>query len=241
METIGKTRKPLDKTLRPEYIARMISQEPLTTFEDNKELGIRRKCLEAMRDERSVYSHITIDMADWAEQAICDFVKHKDELLLELIEWYLFCAKHEAIIVRSLKFVISLKQKDPIRFSYRTTSKLIAGRIKRDANLFECKYLDPLADFLKDYVREILYEFRKDGQISPGYFSDDWQYLKRALNILVVAKEYSLLSEINSLIMLFQEKKIKCSDSFDFYEKDMHLAMIKSVKRRLEFLKRKHR
>ncbi|OGI24050.1 MAG: hypothetical protein A3E91_03945 [Candidatus Moranbacteria bacterium RIFCSPHIGHO2_12_FULL_40_10] len=225
------------KTLRMEDVLRLASRYPFKTFEEWPILDVRRECLKKMNEEGCIWT-IYSETADWAERIIDDLVKQHDETTMEMLAWYLFCAKHETMVIRAIKFVIGLKEKDLLRFSYDTTSKLIAGRVKKDANLFDCKYLYPLPDFLKDYVKEIFHEFKKDGQEDMGYFDRNWHCLKRAIEIIVATNDFSLLPEIEDIILLFQEKKIRYTEHGQFYERDMHLAIIKSVRKYLYAKKR---
>lgn len=233
MEKTAVQKESMKKSISIDSILMKAAQDPFKTFEEWPLLDVRRKCLEVMSDERNYCYSISPGTADWAEKAIDDLVVNNDAIVDELVQWYLFRPKDEDIIARALKFVIGLKAKNQIWYGYERTSKLIAGRVKKDTEKFECKYLCPMPVFLKNYIKEIFNEFKEDGQSRAGYDRSDWHCLERALRIISDVKDFSLLPEIEKIILLYQERKIYSVKWVPFFERDLHLAMLKSVRKYL--------
>ncbi|OGI26304.1 MAG: hypothetical protein A3J76_04735 [Candidatus Moranbacteria bacterium RBG_13_45_13] len=149
----------------------------------------------------------------------------------------MFAAEDEPILERAIKFAISLCSERVL--DENLVSKLLAGRLKRGFLSIEIYDKMPsLKAFFHRFLRNI-YLDRWTGKLRPGEYSEsDWYLAVRALDVAVLAGDFSLLWKIEEAIMLIEEGVILPARHSHWSAREMNLTFLKTAEKALKKAKR---
>ncbi|MDP3710265.1 MAG: hypothetical protein Q8R29_00900 [bacterium] len=202
-------------------------------FEQWPVLEVRQACLKIIKEFDGWSFHP--ESADWAEECIKDLAYQQDPLAEEILAWYVFAPQHQELAVRALEFAISLEATWDLRstINTRAVSKIVCGRI---CNRHWILY--PHVPSLPAFIHKLLSHIkpRSFNQSLYRYIEYDWHCAERALRMIRQGKDFSFLPAIEELILLFQDGITEPSSCFSdpAYDKEMHLADLKTTRKILQ-------
>lgn len=204
-----------------------VRDDPLGCFEKWNIFEVRVACLKQL--EKNKFSDEYF--ADWAEYFIEKLIAqgiHDDRNLSDkLLEWYVFKADDDNLVVRAIEFAIYFGNKEGFKTNF--ISKLVAGRLKDDPQLYSRvpslkKFLHKLLNFM---IVRAEWENRE-------YTDFDWFAAERAQSIIAKKRDRSFLPKINKLIKMLETGVIIPSKFSPEETLVMHLARLRFTREKLE-------
>jgi hypothetical protein len=167
------------------------------------------------------------ERSDWAEQCISGLLQNCDqEMAKNVLEWYLYESDPEEAAARAIRFALTLKNPSSFHNDHHfiqpnDLAKMITGRIKKNPRLYS------LAPKLSDFYRTFLKQLQERSTYSSKkYYDDDWYPAERALHIIALVKDITLLPILENLAALFRDKKLQPDDNKNELTKQLHYATI---------------
>ena len=215
-----------------------VRNDPFTAFIKYPLCEVRRSCLKRINEIKDIYSY----HAEWAEAVIERLRKNQDrDYWKEILEWYLNAADdknwrdEDALILRrAIEFALSLSHDEE-----RLVSKLLTGRLKKatfSVGIYD--EMSSLKKFFHGLLRNIFWEmqlWRGRAVLREGEYSDEiWYQAVRALEVAVLAGDFSLIDDIGNAIFLMEEGVIYPARYSHWSAKDTRIAYLKAAKECLE-------
>jgi len=197
---------------------------PFKCFEKWPIFEVWKKCLKEIREQGVLYE----PQADWAEKWINTLLESNEnrDIREELLSWYVLTARGQ-LAVRAINFALSLRR--GFKIWPEELSKIITKRLIKHVDNEGFLYW-PQLSCIKEFLHELLDDFKKERK--EGYLDHTWYCAERALRIIVAAKDFSFLDNIEEMIVLIQSGQLfPRKGSEPFYVKASNLEVFKQARR----------
>lgn len=177
-------------------IEREVRDDPFGAYIKYNLAEIRKACLRRIGEIQDISSY----HADWAEGVIGYLRKNHDDDWKKIIEWYIYAAEDEPILMRAIEFALTLSHKER-----GLISKLLAGRLRKGSSDTDLYYQIPsLREFFHGLLRNVYWEkWWWRGKTRSGEYSEDvWYGAERALDVAILTGDFSMIDKIEDIISL---------------------------------------
>lgn len=229
-----------------EVIESEVYRDPFSAFVKYNLAEIRRSCLKRISEIRDIWSF----HADWAEAVIPQLQNnYESDYWKELLKWYLdaaerktSCGEDDPTLKRAIEFALSLSRKEE-----DLVSKLLARRLKEGNFTIEIyDEMPALKAFFHKLFHNLYWEDsfwrRKNstgGLLRSGEYSDEiWHGARRAIEIVVLAEDFSLIDRLGDVIFLMEEGAIHSERFTHWSVDDERLGYLIAAERQLRDAKR---
>jgi len=226
---------------------REVYKDPFETFVKYNLEEVRDACLEEINKIRDIGGTYH---AEWAEQVIEHLRKNRDRhYWKKIFEWYLYAVEGSSWrdedardLRQAIEFALALSHDEE-----GLVSKLLAGRLKRNFSIDIYGKMPSLKSFFHKLALDFYWEKqlwrsggRARGMLRSGeYGNEAWHKLQRAIDVAVLAEDFSLIENIDIIIFLIEEGVLRPDRYSHWSTKDMHFAYLKAAKERLKEIKRR--
>lgn len=232
------------ETVTMQQLINLAKTDPVDVFIDWPLDSIRKACLETMVSGHPIYCY---EEAEWAESQIKYYLSEsvRDyKTANDLLTWYLFGNSklpptlRIPLTVKAISFAIDLY------FSHKFSSfegkilKGVFGRLRKDDRSEIYLETPRVKDFLKDLiicifgigiVRRIRFGDKNYPMYdSERYYEESWNDLQRALDIVLLVKDYTFIPIIDEALCLILEGSIY-PDFGPKYTKRFHIIILRDA------------